>query len=236
MTVNRMRRLASIVQVSRFAGEIAGRASLDSEVRRKRVSSGEVIFQHKMSRVKLRRSALPDNWAPVTQSSAENYERGNLVSDMCGLSLKEKYRNSDIRERCSLKEDVVTKVERGMLWWFGHLERTCERSSESRLTNQIYGTDVCNGEVSKNRPRKYYADQIGGILKKGQILSTRNRGVCMKRLMDVREFDDMMLYDLCHNKMIVQLPTEYYAIVFFTEPNKEKLGHSSFLQRIALAL
>ncbi|GBO99993.1 hypothetical protein EVAR_74337_1 [Eumeta japonica] len=34
---------------------------------------------------------------------------------------------------------------------------------------------------------KSYADQIGGILKKGQILITGNRRVCMKRLMDVHE-------------------------------------------------
>ncbi|GBP75709.1 hypothetical protein EVAR_98559_1 [Eumeta japonica] len=32
-----------------------------------------------------------------------------------------------------------------------------------------------------------YEDQIGGILKKGQIFSTRNRRACVKILMDVSE-------------------------------------------------
>ncbi|GBP00841.1 hypothetical protein EVAR_69134_1 [Eumeta japonica] len=33
---------------------------------------------------------------------------------MCGVSLKDRCRNSDVRERCGLQEDVVTRVERDM--------------------------------------------------------------------------------------------------------------------------
>ncbi|GBP38407.1 hypothetical protein EVAR_28204_1 [Eumeta japonica] len=31
--------------------------------------------------------------------------------NMCGVSLKDRYRNSDVRERCGWKEHVVTRVE-----------------------------------------------------------------------------------------------------------------------------
>ncbi|GBP85578.1 hypothetical protein EVAR_64569_1 [Eumeta japonica] len=62
-------------------------------------------------------------------------------------------------ERCGLKEDVVTRVEKGMLRWFGHLERM----NESRLTKQIYRVNVWDGKVGNDRPRKSYVDYISGI-------------------------------------------------------------------------
>ncbi|GBP81485.1 hypothetical protein EVAR_86166_1 [Eumeta japonica] len=34
------------------------------------------------------------------------------LRSMCGVSWKDRCRNSDVRERCDLKEDVVTRVER----------------------------------------------------------------------------------------------------------------------------
>ncbi|GBP61235.1 hypothetical protein EVAR_45254_1 [Eumeta japonica] len=89
------------------------------------------------------------------------------LSNMRGVSREDRCRNSNVGERYGLKEDVVTRVERGMLRWFGHLDRM----NESRLTKQIYRANVCDGKVGKGHPRKSYADHIDGILKKDQILS-----------------------------------------------------------------
>ncbi|GBP70680.1 hypothetical protein EVAR_88855_1 [Eumeta japonica] len=69
------------------------------------------------------------------------------LRSMCGVSRKDRCRNSDVRERCGLKEDVVTRVERGMLRWFGHLERM----NESRLTKQIYRANVCHEKLQRAR-------------------------------------------------------------------------------------
>ncbi|GBP67262.1 hypothetical protein EVAR_47214_1 [Eumeta japonica] len=70
---------------------------------------------------------------------------GDIMASLfiCEESRKDRRRNSDVTERCGLKEDVVTRVERGILQWFGHLERM----NEYRLTKQIYRANVCNGKI-----------------------------------------------------------------------------------------
>ncbi|GBP84346.1 hypothetical protein EVAR_63837_1 [Eumeta japonica] len=107
---------------------------------------------------------------------------GSLRS-MCGVSRKDRCRNSDLKERCVLKKDEVTKIEKGMLRWFRYLERMNGR----RFMKQVYRANTCGDKVAKGHSRKSDEDYVGGILKKGQILSTRNRRACIQRLMNVSE-------------------------------------------------
>jgi hypothetical protein len=101
---------------------------------------------------------------------------------MIGVKLSDSVRNEVIREECGVKEDVVTKIEKNMFRWFGHVERMDER----RLTKETYEADV-GGNAGRGRRRRTFLDQIGEVLEKGQVRSTRNRRACMKNLMTVEE-------------------------------------------------
>jgi hypothetical protein len=79
----------------------------------------------------------------------------------------------------------VIKIEKNMLRWFGHVERMDER----RLTKEIYEANV-GSNAGRGRPRRSFLDQIGEVLEKGQVRSTRNpnlmtveeaKGVCKDR-------------------------------------------------------
>jgi hypothetical protein len=76
----------------------------------------------------------------------------------------------------------VTKIEKNMLSWFGHEERMDER----RLTKEIYKADL-GGNAGSRRPRRTFLDQIGEVLEKDQVRSTRNRRACMRNLIKVQQ-------------------------------------------------
>ena len=99
---------------------------------------------------------------------------------MCGISLWDRIRNDEVRDRVGLKESIGARMKKGMLRWFGHVERM----NTNRLTYQIYKAEV-KGKKSRGRPRLNYHNQIERILSVGEVRSPRNRRACMKRAMTV---------------------------------------------------
>jgi hypothetical protein len=75
-----------------------------------------------------------------------------------------------------------TKIEKNMLRWFGHVEKMDKR----RFTKEIYEASV-GGNAGRGRPRRIFLDQIGEVLEKDQVRSTRKRRACMRNLMTVEE-------------------------------------------------
>jgi hypothetical protein len=101
---------------------------------------------------------------------------------MISVKLSDTVRNEVIREQCGVKEDVMTKIEKNMLTWFGHVERTYER----RLIKEIYKAQLSDNAV-RGRPKRTFLDQIREVLEKGQVKSTGNQRTCMSNFMKVEE-------------------------------------------------
>ncbi|CAK1578219.1 unnamed protein product [Parnassius mnemosyne] len=57
---------------------------------------------------------------------------------MCGVTMADRKRNEEIRNMAGLKDDLITKIDKGVLRWFGHVERM----SEDRMVKKIYSAKV----------------------------------------------------------------------------------------------
>ncbi|GBP05350.1 hypothetical protein EVAR_76777_1 [Eumeta japonica] len=64
------------------------------------------------------------------------------LRSMCGVSRKDRCRNRDVRERCGLKKDVVTREERGMLQWLAIWEGASITSERSMTETVEWYTSV----------------------------------------------------------------------------------------------
>ncbi|GBP48873.1 hypothetical protein EVAR_98057_1 [Eumeta japonica] len=78
--------------------------------------------------------------------------------------------------------------------------------NDGRLTKQIYTANVCGGKIIRSHAKKFHVDQIGGVLKEGQILCTRNQRACMESLMDNAAKTSFKTYRACANLKLCQYP------------------------------
>lgn len=81
-----------------------------------------------------------------------------------------------VRERCCMKEDVVTRIERWMLWWFGHVWRICEMSVDWRHKFMEWMWMEAWGEVDLGVHN--YLDYIGDVRKEIRFVPRRNWRRC----------------------------------------------------------
>lgn len=80
-----------------------------------------------------------------------------------------------------MKYDLMTRLKRGMVLRFGHVQRM----DVFKLMAQN-GPNV-DENVGRDRPRRIFLKQIGNVLEKVRIKSTKNKRACMKRMMSGKE-------------------------------------------------
>ncbi|GBP07978.1 Macrophage colony-stimulating factor 1 receptor [Eumeta japonica] len=126
------------------------------------------------------------------------------LRNMCEVFLKDTCRNSDVRERCGFKEDVVTRIEKSM---FGHLERM----NECRLTKQFYRANVGDGKVEpitvSGDTENYLAVTIGD---EGNYIFIIRNDLPKAHTLTSRKFnyplivpDKWTRYDIFHNEHVL---------------------------------
>ena len=67
--------------------------------------------------------------------------------------------NAWVRELCGLKKGLDERIDEGMLWWFGHVERM----KRDRITKRVY-VGECAGSRSVGRPQKRWIDTVKDCL------------------------------------------------------------------------
>ena len=101
----------------------------------------------------------------------------SVLRRILGISIRDRWRNNDIRERLHMEQDVISMIQRRRLLYFGHVNRMKEnRILYITLHGRVHGTR------SIGRPRRWIdgikddCDEMGlSLLQAFNITNDRNR-------------------------------------------------------------
>ena len=77
------------------------------------------------------------------------------LRDICGVTLWHRLRNEEVRRRAGVPNELSGRVEKGVLRWFGHMERM----DNERLTKRVMVSGV-RGSRARGRPRLGWMDGV----------------------------------------------------------------------------
>ncbi|GBP25004.1 hypothetical protein EVAR_94299_1 [Eumeta japonica] len=110
-----------------FVNYASKELSIDEKFSTTETAEGWPLFAKQKSVLTLVATVVSGSRLKVPKVLVSSLSRPNkMITGEYNLSSVDRCRNSDIRERCDLKEDVVIRIEKDMLWWFDHLERMKE--------------------------------------------------------------------------------------------------------------
>ena len=86
------------------------------------------------------------------------------LRSVCGVKRIDRVRNDDVRARCGNEVSLLERADRGVLRWFGHVERM----DDERIVKKIYKSEV-DGVRAVGRPRMRWMDGVKDILQRRNL-------------------------------------------------------------------
>ena len=75
---------------------------------------------------------------------------------LLGIRRMDRVLNAWIRELCRVLKGVDEKIDKSVLWWYGHVERM-EKDS---IAKRVYDVGECVGSRSVGRPRNGWIESV----------------------------------------------------------------------------
>ena len=109
-----------------------------------------------------------ESWAPLNHQ----FQRLNIFVNQClrtilGLSLFDKIRNTEIRNRAKI-ERIETLLRRRRLRWLGHIQKM----ENSRLPKQLVVSKIKEGKRLHGKQKQRWHDVVNADLKSLDMVST----------------------------------------------------------------
>ena len=95
---------------------------------------------------------------------------------LLGIGRMDRVLNAQIRELYGVRNVLDERINEGILWWFGHVERV----ERDRIAKRVY-VGECAGSHSVDRPRKRWIDSMKDCLKKIGLDVRRARRIVQDR-------------------------------------------------------
>ena len=103
-----------------------------------------------------------------------------MIRWMCGVSRKERRKNTDLRNRMGV-EDIVSVCRKGRLRWFGHVERKADDDWVKKCTRL-----EVDGKRPRGRPKLTWSEVLRSDMKAADLLvnDAHDRGKWRRRTYD----------------------------------------------------